>query len=447
MLERLGLPRPQIATKLYGAIALALAVVYLLGAATIQFAGRTEEVAGWIREEGLQRVVLAQEAEASLEQQRGLVKAAAFAREHDAIERDERTYRDRTAKFAALMPRMGYRPTHSFAERFAALEQQGALAFGFARLQLPEQARAAAAQFAAAAEGLQRDLATERQHRMQALDAALLNIAASSRSLIAWVCAAAVTGLLIGPMGLLLLRRVLGRLQGIGWALLRLARHDTSIDIPGLAQQDELGQLARSVAVFKAKSLELLHKKDELRAAQSPARRRHQHHAAGPEHVRRPGAPAGVQQALRRDVRPARAADAARHGALRAVGPPREAGRQALPVGGREIRARGRLPRVHDHRVRQRARHRRGHAAAQGRRLGGARRGHHPAPPPGARHHPSGAPRCLDRACQPLAVPGAAAAGAAAPGARQGLCRAVPRSRSLQERQRYARAIRSAMRC
>jgi hypothetical protein len=62
MLERLGLPRPQIATKLYGAIALALAVVYLLGAATIQFAGRTEEVAGWIREEGLQRVVLAQEA-------------------------------------------------------------------------------------------------------------------------------------------------------------------------------------------------------------------------------------------------------------------------------------------------------------------------------------------------------------------------------------------------
>jgi diguanylate cyclase (GGDEF)-like protein len=162
------------------------------------------------------------------------------------------------------MPRMGYRPTHSFAERFAALEQQGALAFGFARLQLPEQARAAAAQFAAAAEGLQRDLATERQHRMQALDAALLNIGVSSRSLIAWVCAAAVTGLLIGPMGLLLLRRVLGRLQGIGWALLRLARHDTSIDIPGLAQQDELGQLARSVAVFKAKSLELLHKKDEL---------------------------------------------------------------------------------------------------------------------------------------------------------------------------------------
>ena len=51
MLDRLGLPRPQIATKLYGAIALSLAVVYLLAAAIIQFAGRTEEAVGWIRED------------------------------------------------------------------------------------------------------------------------------------------------------------------------------------------------------------------------------------------------------------------------------------------------------------------------------------------------------------------------------------------------------------
>src|SRR5262249_34726404 len=136
-----------------------------------QFASRTEESAGWLRQDGLNRIVLAQEAEASLEQQRELVKAAAFGREPDALERDERSYRDRAARFAALMPRLGYRPTHSFAERFAALEQQGALSFGFARLQLPEQARAAAAQFAAMAEGLQRDVAAERQQRMQAIDA------------------------------------------------------------------------------------------------------------------------------------------------------------------------------------------------------------------------------------------------------------------------------------
>ncbi len=265
MLDRLGLPRPQIATKLYGAIALSLAVVYLLAAATIQFAGRTEEAASWIREDALQSVVLAQEAEASLEQQRQLVTSAPSTPDHAAIERAERTYKDRNAKIAALLARVGYRPTHNVAERFAALEQQGAVVFEFARRQLPEQASAAAAQFAAAAEDLQRGVAAERQQRARAVEVALVNIAASSRSLIAWVCAAAaITGLLIGPMGLLLLRRVLARLQGIGWALLRLARNDTSIDIPGLTHQDEVGQLARSVAVFKARSIELLQKKGEL---------------------------------------------------------------------------------------------------------------------------------------------------------------------------------------
>src|SRR6185312_5757355 len=57
---------------------------------------------------------------------------------------------------------------------------------------------------------------------------------------------------------------LLTRLQGIGSALLRLARNDTSVDIPGLQESDEMGQLARSVAVFKAKSIELLQKKAEF---------------------------------------------------------------------------------------------------------------------------------------------------------------------------------------
>ena len=72
------------------------------------------------------------------------------------------------------------------------------------------------------------------------------------------------SGLLIGPIGLLLLGRVLSRLQGVGTALVRLARNDTSVDIPGLTSQDEVGRLARSVAVFKAKSIELLQRKGEF---------------------------------------------------------------------------------------------------------------------------------------------------------------------------------------
>ena len=45
MIERWRLPRLQIATKLYGAIALILAVVYVLAGAATHFATRTEESA------------------------------------------------------------------------------------------------------------------------------------------------------------------------------------------------------------------------------------------------------------------------------------------------------------------------------------------------------------------------------------------------------------------
>ena len=73
------------------------------------------------------------------------------------------------------------------------------------------------------------------------------------------------TGLAIGPFCLLLLHRMLARMRGIGSALIRLARNDTSVEIPGIDRyRTSSAQLARSVAVFKAKSIELLNKKADF---------------------------------------------------------------------------------------------------------------------------------------------------------------------------------------
>src|SRR4249919_1007311 len=49
MIERWRLPRLQIATKLYGAIALILAVVYVLAGAATHFASRSLGAAGEVR--------------------------------------------------------------------------------------------------------------------------------------------------------------------------------------------------------------------------------------------------------------------------------------------------------------------------------------------------------------------------------------------------------------
>ena len=76
MPARLRLPRPQIATKLYGAIALFLAVVYVLAAIAIHFAGRTEETSARLRAGGLATVEMVTRIEQLLRhQQRGWWRA------------------------------------------------------------------------------------------------------------------------------------------------------------------------------------------------------------------------------------------------------------------------------------------------------------------------------------------------------------------------------------
>src|SRR5581483_11742458 len=265
MIDRWRLPHPHIATKLYGAIAVTLAVIYLLAATTIRFAGGIEETVQRLQDGDLGAVLSSGGLESALEEQRRLVATAIREPGVAAHARDERAFGELTTSATALLERMGFGARHELSQRFADLAQQGALALAYARDERMVEARAMAGEYAPAMEAFEHRVRAERQQRLQAVSDGLAGMGARSRKIITWVCAAAAaSGLLIGPLGLLLLRRVLLRLQGIGSALVRLARNDTSVDIPGLTYPDEVGQLARSVAVFTAKSIELLQKKAEL---------------------------------------------------------------------------------------------------------------------------------------------------------------------------------------
>ena len=214
-----------------------------------------------------------------------LVPRRPFGRRCRHERRDERTYGDLTTQIAALlMRRMGY---GAVAQAVAAIRRPraaGRAGLAFARDERLHQASATAAGLSPACEqDLQRGVrgrapAASARGRRSRLD----DIAASSRALIAWVCAAAAaTGLLIGPLGLLLLRRVLARLQGVGAALIRLARNDTSVDIPGPRPSGRGGPARALGGGLQGQVDRAPAKEGRARAAQSPARCGHQQHAAG----------------------------------------------------------------------------------------------------------------------------------------------------------------------
>jgi diguanylate cyclase (GGDEF)-like protein len=261
---RLGLPSPQISTKLYGLVVLFLAMVYALAAAAIQFAGETESAVSSFQRESFGNVALTARLQVLLEQHRRMVATAPFA-SPATVTQDENSYRELNVAIAGLIDHVAPERTEKLSQRFAVLAAQGGSVFELARSQLRDQAIDAGARYASAADGLSLEVHTAGKQHIASAEDRLEGLAVQARSLTTWVSvAAAVTGFLIGPLCLLLLRRMLARMRGIGSALIRLARNDTSVEILGVGDQDEFGELARSVAVFKAKSIELLNKKADF---------------------------------------------------------------------------------------------------------------------------------------------------------------------------------------
>jgi diguanylate cyclase (GGDEF)-like protein len=261
---RLGLASPRVATKLYATVALLLGMVYALFAISVQFAKHTEATIQTFRQREIAGLELIARLTIRQEQHRRLV-ATAPAAGADRLEQDEKAFRDLTAAIAALIDEIAPGEAEGLAQRFALLAAQGAAVFDLARSGQREAASAAAARHASAADGLALQVLTHAQNRSGGADRTLAELAAQASSLATRGSIIAImTGLLIGPMALLFMSHALSRLRGIGSALGRLARNDTSVEIPGTGDVDEFGHLARSVAVFKARSIELINRNGDF---------------------------------------------------------------------------------------------------------------------------------------------------------------------------------------
>ena len=259
-----GLARPRIFVQLYSAIVLTLAVLCTLAGVTIRYAYETIVAVRHLNDRELGPAVLFSRAEALLADNRRLVEAAVAPLRGQAAQSAVHAYQTNSIDLTALVHKLGYAPSHPLSRRLEVVTSQGAAVFALARAEGGQEA-IAASQYATSSDDLRGRIEVERQQRVDAAEASLNQLTTQSRILIAWILAgASIAGLLIGPLGLFLLRRVLKRIQAVGASLGRLARNDTSVDIPDLMKRDEIGEFARSVAVFKAKSIELLHKKTEL---------------------------------------------------------------------------------------------------------------------------------------------------------------------------------------
>ena len=145
---------------------------------------------------------------------------------------------------------------------FEASDQVAFYANEFAQDKAVEQA----AGYAHIANGIGYLIKEYRDLRLKEAQDAHAFVSATATSLAVWVLLSAFAAIvLIGPIGLATMHRVLSRLAGITQAMARLSRHDTTTTIPSQEDRDEVGAMARAVAVFKDNAIQLIAREVELK--------------------------------------------------------------------------------------------------------------------------------------------------------------------------------------
>ena len=267
LLQQLHLRWPHgIAARLNAIVALTLLAVCILAAAALHFSRSAVEAAQALDAAGAGGLVDVLELDTSLERHQRLLETAAhslqapasgllledFRRQIDQLERRMDLDLDtgggvRLEPLRRLMPR--------FEAATAAVVASAA--------EHPEATPARLADYTASAGDLHRELHRVRRDVAQAMSHRVHRLATVATHLANWVGVTALIALvLIGPVSLLLLRQVTRRLRLITRSMVQLSRND--FDAPSAARQlaraegpDEIGEMARALAVFRANALAL----------------------------------------------------------------------------------------------------------------------------------------------------------------------------------------------
>jgi diguanylate cyclase (GGDEF)-like protein len=266
--------RLSIAAKLYCVSFLSFVAVGTLALASIYFARSTETAARHLYEDGFVGVESSSRLELLLEQHRRIVQSAPAEVERQRLDAGRRELSNLIDKVEELLNEgvddkgkavHAGALTTKISQLLPELAKRAQIVIFFAENFAQDKALEASADYARIADGIQEQLLAYRAERLKIADTAVTELNDSARALIVWALGSTLVALLVLiPLGLLIMRGVLGRLARITNAMIRLAQHDTTVDVTSRADRDEVGDMARAVEVFKANAVELLQRKVQL---------------------------------------------------------------------------------------------------------------------------------------------------------------------------------------
>jgi diguanylate cyclase (GGDEF)-like protein len=255
-----------IAPKLYLLTAISIAALAVLAAASLHFAGQTRFAAERLYSVGVVGIQTVTQLEVLFAQHRALIIAAPAELDRSRLRNSRRAVeavsilidgriqtelsRGATAEGSLLT---------EIAAQVPKLREAGdrvlMLADNFAQDQALEVSQG---DYSLAANSIQRSLQRWYQVQIRTVDREIDRLSEASSDLVLWVIASALVAfVLIGPLALWAKHRILSRLNKITAVMHRLCNNELGVDVPYTEALDEMGDIARTIDVFKGNAIAL----------------------------------------------------------------------------------------------------------------------------------------------------------------------------------------------
>jgi diguanylate cyclase (GGDEF)-like protein len=266
--------RRSLGARLYSFAFLTIFAIGTLAAAAVHFSYNTEDAAHQLYDDGFVSVINSTRLELLLEEHRRFVESMPAEVDHETLKNTG----VRLAEIQSKLFHLSGQLLNSKAEKndlerhivtnLPRIFELGDRVSFYASNIAQDKAVEAAKMYSEEANAIENLIRDYREKRVGLANAAVSRLVTTASSLKVWVVVCALLALvLIGPVGLTTVRGVLSRLRKITQAMIQLANNDTSVKIPSHEDADEVGEMARTVEVFKKNAVQLITREVELATA------------------------------------------------------------------------------------------------------------------------------------------------------------------------------------
>ena len=267
MLTALQNWRPGIAAHSWFVAALTLSALTSLALPALQLAEIMTTASGYVSAVVLGELSVAAELQVKLEMHRRLVESAPAEVERVELERSNQLAAKLETELADMITFGHLAINEAISDQLPELKKLRETVFMFALNFAQEKAASTVIPYAQVANSISGRISAHRIKQGNIIASWSAELQTLARSFRAWVWGSVTACIIILiPVGMTISHRMVSRLVQLRKVIVRLANHDASVEVPSVKDQDEVGDIARAVIVFRSNALALLESERKLKA-------------------------------------------------------------------------------------------------------------------------------------------------------------------------------------